>query len=396
MISMSRWDGPYSSAAYSLAKELSKKHQVYYFDHPFTLKDFIQNYTSAEIKNRRSALLFGKNQYTHIKNLSSNFVAVTPRLTLSINRLPPGKMYDYALKLNNKIVSATVKGIITDYNIKDYIFFNSYNPFFDDIIPKSHPPKCRIYQSRDDISESDYVAKHGVKAERKALDRADIRFATSKELCKILSTNKIKVTHLPNAADISIFQKALNPLSKPKELEGVNKKIIGYTGNFGLRIDYELLKKIVETFHDKILLVVGPRGDKKYTDINFDKYPNIIFTGAKDINELPNYLHYIDCAIIPFKCNKLTASIYPLKLNEYLAAGKAVVSTHFSEDVGEFKEVVKLATDHDQFLQYINSALGETPEREVEKRIKVAENNTWASRVALFWAIVQKSCQIDI
>lgn len=388
---MSRWDGPYSSAAYSLAKELSKKHRVFYFDHPYTIKDFIAKYTSPEIQRRKSALLRGKNQYTHIKGLTSNFVAVTPQLTFPINKLPPGKLYDYSLKVNNAIVSSAVKDVLKDFEIEDYIFFNSFNPFYDDIIPVDHPPKFRIYQSRDDISESDYVAKHGVKVEKKALEKADYCFATSKELCRTLTTQKVKVKHLPNAADIGLFRKATNPLPQPQELEGIKKQVIGYTGNIGLRLDYELLKKIAEAFPDKILLMVGPRDEKKHTNIDFDKYPNIIFTGGKDISELPAYLQYIDCAIIPFECNKLTASIYPLKVNEYLAAGKPVVSTHFSEDIGDFKEVIHLAKDHDQFITAIHAALKETSDHMVEKRMKAAEKNTWESRVALLWRVIEGS-----
>lgn len=387
---MSRWDGPYSSAAFSLAKELAKNHQVFYIDNPFTIKDFITNFNSKAIHNRKEALILGRNSYKSIAGLPDNFIAVTPPLTLSINMLPKGQLYKFFLNLNNKIIARTVKKIIKDFGIKEYMFFNSYNPFYNKIIPNDYPPKCVVYQSRDDISESDYVSKHGVQLEREALNRADVCFATSKELCRILSTDSKKVYHLPNAADISIFKEARNPIPRPKELKGVTKKIIGYTGNVGLRIDYELIKKIAEAHKDKILLMVGSRADKKYTEINLDVYSNIIFTGAKNIHELPAYLHYMDCAVIPFVCNKLTASIYPLKVNEYLAAGKPVVSTNFSGDIAGFKNVIDLAENHEEFIDYIDQAIYKITREQIEKGIKVAENNTWEARVKMFWEIVEK------
>src|SRR5690606_17805391 len=99
------------------------------------------------------------------------------------------------------------------------------------------------------------------------------------------------------------------------------------------------------------------------------------FAGPKPITELPRYLHYMDCTIIPFKCNELTKSIYPLKVNEYLAAGKAVVSTNFSEDIAEFKNIVYLAASHEEFINNIDKAIEEKMSK-VDERVKTAEGNT--------------------
>src|SRR5690606_12926301 len=174
----------------------------------------------------------------------------------------------------------------------------------------------------------------------------------------------------------------------PKELEGVDKKIIGYTGNICHRIDYELIRDIAVKHHDKILLLVGPRNDKKATDINLDEFTNIIFTGAKSIDKLPEYLAYVDCAIIPFKCNELTKSIYPLKINEYLAAGKAVVSTNFSKDLEAFGDVVYLSNSKENYVNNIDKAIEEDTHELKLERLRVAEKNTWRARVDLFWEYV--------
>jgi teichuronic acid biosynthesis glycosyltransferase TuaH len=56
---MSRWDEPYSSTIFSLAKEFAHRHRVFYIDHPYTIKDFWQANKQANAPHRRKALLFG-------------------------------------------------------------------------------------------------------------------------------------------------------------------------------------------------------------------------------------------------------------------------------------------------------------------------------------------------
>jgi teichuronic acid biosynthesis glycosyltransferase TuaH len=104
---------------------------------------------------------------------------------------------------------------------------------------------------------------------------------------------------------------------------------------------------------------------------------------------LPAYLQYMDVMIIPYRLSVLTKSIYPLKLNEYLGAGKPVVSTIFSDDIKEFNEVVYLAKDHREFLELIDKAINENSEEKKQLRMRFASNNTWAARVEQFWTFLE-------
>jgi glycosyltransferase involved in cell wall biosynthesis len=112
-------------------------------------------------------------------------------------------------------------------------------------------------------------------------------------------------------------------------------------------------------------------------------------TGSKKIEELPNYLRYFDCAIIPFKKITLTKSIYPLKINEYLAAGRAVVATDFSEDIQSFGDVIYISADHAEFVSLIDRAIKENGPERIKARTAVANRNTWTARVEEFWEILE-------
>jgi len=391
MISMSRWDGEYSSAAISLAKEFAKTNEVYYFDHPFTLKDVFLGLKKKEVRSRFNALFFGKKSIKQISDYPQKLFFVTPLVVLPINWLPKNsRLYDFLLRINNYIFFKSLRHLLKSRNIEDFIYFNSYNPFYGRKLPESIKPHSYIYQSRDDISESEYVHKHGVKLEIEALSNADLSLATGRGLIKKLSKYNHQIKHLPNAADTSIFDSSIR-WKKPKQLEDITTKIIGYMGNICHRINYELLHQIAQHHSDKTVVMLGPRNDEKHNSYNFEELKNVIFVGRKHISELPAYLSYFDCAIIPFKINELTKGIYPLKINEYLSMGKPVVTTNFSEDLIDFKDYVYIANSEEDFINKIEEAINNDTNALSRARINLSKQNSWSNRVELFWKYLQES-----
>ena len=55
--------------------------------------------------------------------------------------------------------------------------------------------------------------------------------------------------------------------------------------------------------------------------------PNVHLLGLRAYDALPDVLRGADAALIPYSLNELTASIFPMKVYEYLAAGLPVVAT---------------------------------------------------------------------
>ncbi|HAD11072.1 MAG TPA: group 1 glycosyl transferase, partial [Saprospirales bacterium] len=192
-----------------------------------------------------------------------------------------------------------------------------------------------------------------------------------------------RLVYFFNAADVSVFSRVLTEnFPRPTELTGRQGQVIGFIGNLdALRIDYALLKKVALQFPDITLLLVGPLNSKEPEQTGLTRLPNVVFTGARKLEDLPALLQHMDCVLIPFLCNTLTYSIYPLKINEYLAAGKPVVSTAFSEDIRTFANCCYLAENHDDFLQQIKNALSENDPDLITTRTKVAASNTWEARI---------------
>lgn len=384
---LARWDGPYSSTAYSLAKALSQHTRVFYVDNPFTIKDYLVHRHSAQIVLRRNALWRGKDLFLKPDKNHPNLVVVTPRLTLSINWLPPGVFYDTFSRVNDQAISMAVNETCKAFDIKKYVLMNSFNPLIGRFLNLRTNPILKIYQSVDDISHSDYVNRHGPKLEEETIRDADFTIVTSTELKRLKSQFSDDVFLLPNAADTAIFNTALSEsLERPKELMALppDKKIVCYTGNICHRLDYELLVRVATTHSDKILLMVGPFANDQYRTSGLADLPNVLFTGRKTIDQLPAYLKFSSCCIIPFLCNELTKSIYPLKINEYLSAGKPVVSTSFSPDIMSFQEVASIAANHEEFAASIDKAIDQDHQALAARRVSLSSGNNWDSRARHF------------
>ncbi len=388
-----RTDNPYSSISLSMAKELAKQTRVLYVNPPYTLKDIWSAWRAGNdplLKSRFWNMLLGRNTYETVATIPENFIAVQSPAVLPINWLPGGSIYNICRRLNNKRVLRSIQKATRKHGFKDFVFINCYNPFYAGYLPKKLGSYVNIYHCIDDSTQNPYLAAHGAAHEFEAARQADITFVTSTNLYKLMEPYAKALYHYFNAADFAVFERVRTQrFEKPKELHGHTGPVIGFTGNLdNLRVDYPLLKKAALAHPDKTFLFVGPINNTEIAEIGLDQLPNVVFTGSRKLDELPQFLQHTDVAIIPFSYNTLTKSIYPLKINEYLAAGKSVLATSFSEDIKAFGHVVTLATDHADFIQKIDLALQDTSPARIAERVAVAKTNTWEARIEQLWEII--------
>ena len=389
IMTMSRWDGDVSSAILSLAKELAKQRRVYYWDHPYSFKELLQNWSDPGVQSRRVGLLRQQLTIKKVAGTPEGFHVVTPPLTLPINWMSPGKRYERCSQLNDHILNRALTQLLKREGISQYIFLNSFDPFFFRQIRQKQMPILRIYQSRDDISQEAYIARHGVYLEKEQLEKAELRLATSFGLQELLNRPSYPVLRLANAADTALFAQGRLPGQLPEDwpIPASDRPVIGYIGSLSpLRMDFSLLWESIDRHPDKDFFFIG---SGELEDRNLLNKPNVYVLGPRPLSTLPNYLRGIDVTVIPFLCNTLTRSIYPLKINEYLAAGKPVVSTNFSKDVSEFASVTYLAESAQAFSDCIQQALDENSESLSEIRGQWAEQNSWKVRTAFFEQLVR-------
>jgi glycosyltransferase involved in cell wall biosynthesis len=105
-------------------------------------------------------------------------------------------------------------------------------------------------------------------------------------------------------------------------------------------------------------------------------------------------LQYFLVAIVPFQVNENTKGNDLLKLYDYLAMGKPVVSTNIGGAV-DLKEVIRIAEDPKDFLKSIEELLvNPGSEDDVTQRKRLALKNSWCARIGELEALVKRSLQI--
>lgn len=397
ILALARHDGPYASTAWSLAKEFARQNKVLFIDNPFTLTDFFKKEKKEQIKKRYTPWLRPKVAYLKPDENQPNLWVVVPPLMLPVNWLPAGKLYRFFSGINRWLLKRRLDKCIQKAGIDRFVFLNSFNPFYGAEPPLQKKPLQYIYQTVDAMAESKYISKHGPRLEAEAMQQAGLCVATSKALCREAARWNKRAICIPNAANVTLFQQARdNVLPVPKELIGEERPVICYIGHIDHRLDYLVLNALAKRHPDKLFLLVGPVSGTECKSSGFENLPNVMFTGKKPQHELPAYLQYSKAAMIPFKCNALTASIYPLKLNEYLAAGKPVLSTPFSEDVSAFSDCIFLAREPETFADALEKALTADSEENRQKWQLRAGENTWEARASAFRALLPEEKKEEV
>jgi len=217
--------------------------------------------------------------------------------------------------------------------------------------------------------------------EERLLQRADLVFVTSRSLQRRALELAFQVILVPNAVEFSHFTRAATePLPIPEDLAGIPRPRIGFYGTFGHWIDLELIEHLASACSHWSYVFIGlfevPKSDLE----TLRRLCNVHFLGVRDYYDLPAYLQHIDVWWLPFCRNEMTIDVDPLKVYEYLAAGKPVVATRLPE-IEKFAPFAELAEGEDEFKAKIEAFLNRADSEEhVQARIAFAAQNTWEER----------------
>lgn len=170
--------------------------------------------------------------------------------------------------------------------------------------------------------------------------------------------------------------------------EAPAKQTIGYIGTIDDRLDYEILHHLFTNLPQTLFVFVGRILSEPGLAI-LKKYPNVIIEGPKTPEELPAYLKTFSAGIIPFVKDTFTKGIYPMKINEYLAAGIPVISTGFG-DMIEFEQLISIGDTKETFLAHCIEEIQSDTVAKKQERLSTAAKNTWANRADEFSQAILK------
>lgn len=239
--------------------------------------------------------------------------------------------------------------------------------------------KMKIYYCTDDWASSDrwWQPTDKVRArEMELVDSCDLVFATSQRLVRRLEKRGKPTLFLPNAVDYSFFSQT-EGLAPPEEILRIGKPVIGFAGIIHRHsFDANLICWLGQHRPDWTFLIVGKVEGREPDLTELKNLPNFFFVGFKPLNMLPAYLAGMDVCMIPLPQTEWAKSAFSLKLFEYLAAGKPVVTT-WTEEYVPYENLVYQARTYEEFERCVERALEENREELVHKRMELAAQNSW-------------------
>ena len=243
---------------------------------------------------------------------------------------------------------------------------------------KGLPNSYRVYDCMDHHEGFGNVPARLVEIEKEMLGNADVVTVTSAWLEDFARAYNPNVALVRNATEYDHF--AMQPGAVYQDSKG--RRVIGYYGAIAEWFDLELLRAVALEYSDCLVLLVG--NDTVGAKKALADLPNVVFTGEVPYVTLPFYLHAFDVCLLPFKVIPLTLATNPVKVYEYLAAGKPVVCVDLPE-VDQFGNLVLRACSSDAFVLQVGVALQESDNLAMQnsaERCRFASEQTWSDRAA--------------
>lgn len=204
--------------------------------------------------------------------------------------------------------------------------------------------------------------------ESRLVEKADLILAASETLASRFPATKTLL--VPHGADIDLFSTAA-PRAVDLPSDG---PIAGFYGSLSGWIDVELIAYAAQRLPWWTFVLVGP------VDCEVGllrSLGNVKFLGKREHRDLPGYVQHWTVSLLPFRdCAQITAC-NPLKLREYMAAGRPIVATDFPA-LGPYRDLISIAAGAEAFTEAI-LASSHMPDCAAVLRNRVA-GETWEAR----------------
>ncbi len=294
-------------------------------------------------------------------------------------------------KLNELLFGKSLSAAIKQLGWKNYTTWVN-NQSYCHLLPKDNSVKL-IYDITDDWSHAS-VPPHilsQIKADDEwMLTNADEVIVCSSDLfehkherCKSmhLIRNGVKLDpYLPDSL-------AANQIPKEIQFSG---PVAGYIGTLHEdRLDVELVVQVANKLPQVHFVFIGPNSLSAANTKTLEDLPNCHILGAKPYEQLPSFMAGFNVCITPHVVSPFTDSLDPIKMYEYMATGKPIVSTPCA-GFRDLRELIFIANDSNQFADFITQAITEKNEKD-SARVDWAREQTWDKRVDEIEKILQWS-----
>ena len=378
LISNQMMDDRYWTSKQYITMELIKNNRVLYVEANYSFGKLF----SGLLGKKWPVSPFGRMQ---IKN--ENLTILTP-----FPRLPYRNHFGWIGWVNQKLLLYKIRKAANILNFNTPILWTFLHQTAD-LIGKLDE-EVSVYHCVDDWPILLPMAGMGVpsviqKDEQKLISSMDIIIGVSPKLLNYADLSEKKVAEIPNGVDITLFDMdRYSDKTLPFDMKNLPRPIIGFSGSIGEWIDIDLILKTAKHFSDASVVIIGL--NEKNPDIyRLKLMDNVHFLGMKSREDVPKYISGFDVCLMPFKHSEIGEGLIPLKMFEYLAMGKPVVSIS-SDALKPFKDVLFLAENEIEFITSVEKANSDwNPKKSAFARERALEYS-WENRVKKYSSEINK------
>ncbi|MGQ9752347.1 MAG: hypothetical protein ACUVRE_06890 [Thermoanaerobaculaceae bacterium] len=244
------------------------------------------------------------------------------------------------------------------------------------------PRSLLVYDIIDSLEVFPYPEDLLWKNHRWGLQFADLVTCVSRGLVEEVAPLRKDALYLPNAADPARFDTCGVSIDLPAAfddfLRRFSPRVAMYIGSLARWFDFSLMFQVVQRTPEWGFVFVGPVLEPAWPWESLWPAPNVFYGGPQPYAFLPFLIERCSVGLIPFAGEKVLRGLSPLKMYEFLAAGKPLVVTPFPEAEGipgvfMAKSVSEFATQLEVSLKLAREL--RTP------MLAFARRNTWLQRV---------------
>jgi UDP-galactopyranose mutase len=255
-------------------------------------------------------------------------------------------------------------------------------------------PRIVVYDCMDELTAFRAAPRQLVQRENALMRVANVVFAGGPSLYETRRSRHWNVHHFPSSVDRDHFARGGDVAITHPDVKALARPRLGYFGVLDERLDVALLRDIALQRPEWEICLVGPV--LKIDRASLPQAPNLHYFGQRRYEELPAFLAGWDVAMLPFAKNDATRFISPTKTLEYMAAGRAIVSTSIGDVQRLYGDVVRFADTPGDFIAECEAALVEAPApraaRLAEMR-RIVASTSWDETAREMGRIVEAASQ---
>ncbi len=371
------WNAENRTSSHHIARRLAQQHEVFYIECPGMRAPTGSGRDLRRVFQKVGRSLRGARE-------------VLPNLKVLTLLQVPLHRFAFVRRLNAHLVFWSIGWLMWRHGIRRPILW-FVAPHVASLIGRLGE-SLSVYYVTDDHASMPGIDRDSMRAMDEKLTReAGIVFVASDTLLERKMALNPNTHYSPHGVDVEHFGEARDPRGKlPEDIRELPQPIIGFFGLVEKWVDLGLVRYLAEQRPNWSFLMIGRIG---VAPEEVPSLPNLRFIGKRTYEELPDYGRSFAAAILPFTLTQEAWHANPLKLLEYLAMGKPVVSVAIPA-AEKLSDVMEVAHNREEFLALLDKAVLEPAGAEaVQRRIDRAAAASWEARVAEVLRLVRETLE---